>query len=64
MTMPDEPKPIDWNKWIGIAVAILLAVLSQLGVVVQKPGLPAADRQQLETNTKTVEAVGRMFDLD
>lgn len=62
--MPDEPKPIDWNKWIGIILAILLALLSQLGVVVQKPGLPAADRQQLETNTKTVEAVGRMFDLD
>ena len=62
--MPDEPKPIDWNKWIGIILAILLAVLSQLGVVVQKPGLPAADRQQIEANTKAVQAVGRMFDLD
>jgi hypothetical protein len=62
--MPDEPKPVDWNKWIGIIIAILLAVLTQMGIVVQKPGLPEADRKQIEVNTKAVQAVGQMFDLD
>jgi len=62
--MPDEPKPIDWNKWIGIVVAILLAVLTQMGVVVQRPGLPEPEKKQLDANTKRLQVVGEVFNLD
>ena len=64
--MPDEdkPKPIDWNKWIGIVIAILLAILTQMGVVVSPPRLPEADKKQVEENTRKVNAVGEMFNLD
>ena len=62
--MADEPKPIDWNKWIGIVIAILLAVLTQMGVIVSPPRLPVEQRQTIEDNAKKLQVVGEMFNLE